>query len=297
MSLRALAALTGALADNPLSRKLFVGGGHLLRLPALLAVLKPGDISERPLIQPQQGAATSRRRWGWGGGGRDKNRAAVVQTRPANDGDNDGAGHGSAAASPSSGGGGEQAGGADGGGGSWSGEIPVARIRAALSLVSALVGCKGTEVAGAATAGGAGAGAERMTGDKHGLAAAAAAGAAYEDRAAAAAADDVRAAVGREGGLLEAVCELALASPHAPAGGGPTWVEYGLPEGLQRAAMGALTALIAGQPGNQVQCWMIDRMHSPTPRLVSTVYQVYGLVISRVLKKVWCGVLGGHLCL
>ncbi|CAM9627731.1 unnamed protein product [Pylaiella littoralis] len=247
VSLRALAALTGALANNPLSRKLFVGGGHLLRLPALLTVLKPGDTSERPLIQPRQAATTSRRRWGWGGGGgRDKDRA---HTRPTNVGDNDGGDHGSTA-SPSSGGGsgsGGQAAGMEGGGGGggWSGEVPVARICAALSLVSALVGCKGPGVATAA--------AGAVSGEKHGLAAAAAAVAASEDRATVAAADDVRAAVGREGGLLEAVCELALASPFAPAGGGPTWMEYGLPEDCQRSAMEVLTALVAGQPGNQAR--------------------------------------------
>lgn len=270
VSLRALAALTGALANNPLSRKLFVGGGHLLRLPALLTVLKPGDTSERPLIQPRHAAATSRRRWGWGGGGgRDKDRA---HTRPANVGDNDGGDHGSTA-SPSSGGGsgsGGQAAGMEGGGGGggWSGEVPVARICAALSLVSALVGCKGTGVATAA--------AGAVSGEKHGLAAAAAAVAASEDRATVAAADDVRAAVGREGGLLEAVCELALASPFAPAGGGPTWVEYGLPEDCQRSAMEVLTALVAGQPGNQVS----DALIMWKIRVTGTVVRIW--VVTRV---------------
>lgn len=76
--------------------------------------------------------------------------------------------------------------------------------------------------------------------------------AAAEDEAEAAAAADVRAAVGREGGLLDAVCELALASPRAPAGGGATWAEYNLPEDCQRSAMGVLTTLVARHPGNQV---------------------------------------------
>eukprot|EP00752_Nemacystus_decipiens_P003235 g2993.t1 len=246
VSLRALAALAGALADNPLSRKLFVSGGHLPRLPALLAILKPGDISERPLVQRQQAAApTARRRWGWGGG-RDKSRVA--------NGGKGGAGGGGvphAAVSPSSGGGGgehgdgEDGGGGDNGGGGWSGEVPVGRIRAALALVSALVGCYREETGAAATAAAA---AGAMTGVKHGLvspASSGAVGAAEDDGEA----DGMRAAVGR--GLLQAVCELALASTRAPAGGGATWAEYGLPGDCQRSALGILTGLVSRHPANQ----------------------------------------------
>lgn len=251
-SLRALAALARALAGNPLSRKLFVSGGHLRRLPVLLTILKPGDISERPLVQRQQTASTTRRRWGWGGG-RDKNRGAA-----AANGVKDGAGGAPhAASSPSSsggGGGGEKDNGADGGGGGWSGEVPFDRIRATLSLVSALVGCCREETGATAAAAAAAVAAAdtapgAATGDKHGFVVAGSR-AAGEDEVAA---YGVRAAVGDEGGLLQAVCELALASTRAPAGGGATWAEYGLPEDCQRSALGILTSLVSRHPGNQVR--------------------------------------------
>lgn len=94
-------------------------------------------------------------------------------------------------------------------------------------------------------------------GYKHGLSAAVGATAST----AAAAGDEVLSAVGREEGLLEAVCELALASPLAPAGGGPTWSEYGLPADCQRSAMEVLAVLVARHPANQV-CTKIARATS-----------------------------------
>ncbi|CAN0006849.1 unnamed protein product, partial [Ectocarpus fasciculatus] len=87
-------------------------------------------------------------------------------------------------------------------------------------------------------------------GDKHGLSA----GSVGATASAAAAGDEVLSAVGREEGLLEAVCELALASPLAPAGGGPTWSEYGLPADCQRSAMEVLAVLVARHPANQQSC-------------------------------------------
>ncbi|CBN79237.1 expressed unknown protein [Ectocarpus siliculosus] len=90
-------------------------------------------------------------------------------------------------------------------------------------------------------------------GDKYGLSA----GVGATASTAAAAGDEVLSAVGREEGLLEAVCELALASPLAPAGGGPTWSEYGLPADCQRSAMEVLAVLVARHPANQVA--LLDR--------------------------------------
>lgn len=65
-------------------------------------------------------------------------------------------------------------------------------------------------------------------------------------------ADNIRGLVGREPGLMEAVCELALASSRAPAAGGPTWAEYGVPEDCQRLAADVLRAMISSHPDNQV---------------------------------------------
>ncbi|CAM9118941.1 unnamed protein product [Scytosiphon promiscuus] len=258
VSLQALAALTGTVTNNPLSRKLFLAGGHLSRLPSLLVVLRPGDVSDRPLVQPPQAAASTRRRWGWGGG-RDRKRAAAAAAAAKMDGHANDANEGedqAAVASPSGGGNGvpaplsspamEEGAGAGGEKGRWSGKVPVARIRAALSLLSALCGC--AETAATSTVNVA------NNGGKHGFQT----GTALEDPAAAAAAtatvvagDEVRSAIGRERGLLAAVCELALASPRAPAGGGPTWADYGLPEDCQRSAMEVLATLIAKHPENQ----------------------------------------------
>lgn len=133
-------------------------------------------------------------------------------------------------------------------------QAPVARIRAALSLLEALVGVgdDGVEALdgsnGSATGvvgfGGGVAGGVATGGDDSGDGQASA--------AAASAGDGVRGAVVREAGLLEAVCELALASPCAPAGGGPTWTEYGLPQDCHRSALVVLSALIVGHPENQV---------------------------------------------
>ncbi|CAM9266475.1 unnamed protein product, partial [Hapterophycus canaliculatus] len=83
-------------------------------------------------------------------------------------------------------------------------------------------------------------------GRKHGFAT----GKAVENPTAAAA-REARSAVGRERGLFAAVCELALASFRAPAGGGPTWADYGLPEDCQRSAMEVLATLIEKHPENQ----------------------------------------------
>ena len=234
-----------------------MSGGHLPQLLALLTILRPGDISDRPLVQRPQATTTTRRRWGWGGG-RDKNRGAAAASEGK--GGMGGAPH---AAAPPSSGGGDQGDGAEGGGGSggWSGEVPVGRVRAALSLVSALVGCRREET-GVATATGTATGVApgAATGDKHGFlaAATAAAGSGAASGEDEAAADGIRAAVGGEEGLLQAVCELALASARAPAGGGATWAEYGLPEDCQRSALEILTGLVSRHPGNQVGAHEID---------------------------------------
>lgn len=105
-----------------------------------------------------------------------------------------------------------------------SNKVPVLRVRAALFLLSALVGSGGEP---AAVDGGV-------------------------EPSSTTSGDDVKGAAGNEGGLLEAVCELALATPRAPAGGGPTWAEYGLSADCQQSAMGVLSELIKGHPGNQV---------------------------------------------
>ncbi|CAN0451780.1 unnamed protein product, partial [Ectocarpus sp. 12 AP-2014] len=108
-SLKALAAVSGALTDNPLSRKLFLAGGHLPRLPALLSVLRPGDVAEHPLVprpQQQQAATSSRRRWGWG---REKAQEPAV-ARGEDNGSEGGHGKGPAAGGPPSSGGGRAAG-------------------------------------------------------------------------------------------------------------------------------------------------------------------------------------------
>lgn len=65
-------------------------------------------------------------------------------------------------------------------------------------------------------------------------------------------ADNIRGMVGREPGLMEAVCELALASSRAPAAGGPTWAEYGVPEDCQRLAADVLASMISSHSDNQV---------------------------------------------
>lgn len=257
VSLKALAAVSGALTDNPLSRKLFLAGGHLPRLPALLSVLRL--VAEHPLVPPpqqqQQAATSSRRRWGWG---RDKAQESAV-ARVEGNGSEGGNGKGPAAGGPPSSGGAraaaaaappssstsqQQQAGGDAEEGGWSGQVPVPRIRAALSLVSALVGCRrevGMTVSDEAPMAAA-------AGDKHGLSAGVGAAA-----TAAAAGEEVLSAVGREQGLLEAVCDLALASPLAPAGGGPTWSEYGLPADCQRSAMEVLAVLVARHSANQVR--------------------------------------------
>ncbi|CAM9246457.1 unnamed protein product [Ectocarpus sp. 13 AM-2016] len=228
-SLKALAAISGALTDNPLSRKLFLAGGHLPRLPALLSVLRPGDVAEYPLVPPpqqQQVATSNRRRWGWG---RDKAQEPAV-ARGEGNGSEGGNGKSPAAGGPPSSGGGraaaasaprpsssspqqqqqQQQAGGDAEEGGWSGQVPIPRIRAALSLVSELVGCGrevGVTVSGEAPM--AAAAAAAAAGDEHGLSA----GVGSTASMAAAAGDEVLSAVGREEGLLEAVCELALASP------------------------------------------------------------------------------------
>ncbi|CAN0117924.1 unnamed protein product [Ectocarpus sp. 8 AP-2014] len=263
VSLKALAAVSGALTDNPLSRKLFLAGGHLPRLPALLSVLRPGDVAEHPLVPPpqqQQAATSSRRRWGWG---RDKAQESAV-ARVEGNGSEGGNGKGPAAGGPPSSGVGrataaaapppsssssqqQQQAGGDADKGGWSGQVPVPRVRAALSLVSALVGCGrevGVTISDEAPMAAAAAAA---AGDKHGLSV----GVGATASTAAAAGDEVLSAVGREEGLLEAVCELALASPLAPAGGWPTWSEYGLPADCQRSAMEVLAVLVARHPANQ----------------------------------------------
>lgn len=267
-SLLALAALTGALTRNPVSRKLFVAGGHVSRLSPLLAVLNPGEISDpSPVPPPPARAATSAGRLRWGWRGRDKGTVIAAESATGaaavngkeNGNTAGGLKHGvspaqtawsprdtstAVSSSPSSPLSPHQMGGADAkaGRGERSGDVPVARVRAALWLVSALVGVRyngGDDGFGVRVTGSEGGGMVEAT----------------ETRTSTvdvAADNDLRDAIGRDGALLEAVCELALASSRAPVGGGPTWADYGLPVDCQRMAMRVLAALIARHPQNQV---------------------------------------------
>lgn len=308
-ALLALAALAGTLRGNPLSRKLFVAGGHISRITQLLAVTSHMQTIELSALALPSGAPNgcrtsdrkgdTRRRWGWGGSKETRGAERPKDSTSGGVDDEAGLGYGHGPSSHTSNG----SGGGGDGEGSTGNRIPAARITAALALLSALLNApepherfsntfavdkslndsdsvtrKGNQARAASGAGWDRNGhdgssfadvvnghsiavpSRRCTSGDAEAPSPVSTGTTSSSGPSSSSTDDARGAVGRADGLLNAICELALASPRAPAGGGPTWAAYGLQLECQRAATAVLAALVAGHGENQVRSageWMI----------------------------------------